>query len=349
MHNETVTPNVNQYTPAHHAANGRFPEGVSMSPAAASALHHSTRVLLVQPHGDSREMYSEFLRQNGVSTIAVGDGHDALPAAPDADVIVTGILVPGIDGIDLLSRLRADDRTKHTPIIVLTACDFPADRARAEAAGCDVFLPLPCSPDALLNEVRRLSRMKKPVHGEKARRAAERSGVLLRLNRARAEFDADGDVPKLLNGVLTAAIAATDADFGNIQIVDAADGGLRIAAQHGFDREFLNFFRYVKKDRSACSAALRACRRMVVKDVTQSRLYTEPARQAMLSANARACQSTPIVGSAGRVLGIISTHFRISRRPTRGQLALVDRLAHDVADLLERRRTRLTDAHRPRP
>jgi CheY-like chemotaxis protein len=55
----------------------------------------------------------------------------------------------------------------------------------------------------------------------------------------------------------------------------------------------------------------------------------------MLNANALACQSTPIVGSTGRLLGIISTHFRVLHRPTRGQLALMDKLARDAADLIE--------------
>jgi GAF domain-containing protein len=158
----------------------------------------------------------------------------------------------------------------------------------------------------------------------------------LRLTAITEQFQADGNLPKLLTAVLMAAIEATGADFGNIQIVEIADGGLRIVAQHGFGHEFLNFFRYVKEDKSACSAALQACRRTVVEDVRQSRVYTEPARQAMLSANALACQSTPIVGSTGRIVGVISTHFRVPQRPTRGQLALVDTFANGVADIIER-------------
>lgn len=145
----------------------------------------------------------------------------------------------------------------------------------------------------------------------------------------------DPDLLKVLNAALRAAIAATDADFGNIQIVDSEDGGLRIAVQHGFGREFLNFFRYVREDKSACSAALRAGRRTIVTDVKRSRMYTESARRTMLAANARACQSTPIVGSNGRVLGIISTHFRVPHRPTRTQLSSVDTLAHAVADSMD--------------
>lgn len=169
----------------------------------------------------------------------------------------------------------------------------------------------------------------------RTRRATLRNSARLRVTAIRAQFQSDGDLPNLLTALLMAAIDATAAEFGNIQIVEIGDGGLRIVAQHGFGHEFLNFFRYVRADKSACSAALRTCRRTVVRDVRTSRLYTEPARQVMLSANARACQSTPIVGSAGRALGIISTHFAEPHRPTRTQLAVVDTLADGVADIIE--------------
>ena len=61
-----------------------------------------------------------------------------------------------MDGVELVSRLRHNDRTNFTPIVVLTACVWPKERARAEGAGCDVFLPKPCLPNDLLDEVRQL-------------------------------------------------------------------------------------------------------------------------------------------------------------------------------------------------
>jgi CheY-like chemotaxis protein len=50
------------------------------------------------------------------------DATEALALAVMAEVIVTGLLLPGpMDGFEVIQRLRADDRTKHTPILVLTA------------------------------------------------------------------------------------------------------------------------------------------------------------------------------------------------------------------------------------
>ena len=102
-------------------------------------------------------MYSEFLRYHGLAVIPVSDARDALMLAPQANIVVTGIILDEpMDGVELVSRLRHDDCTRATPIVVLTACAWPKDRERAEGAGCDVFLAKPCLPNDLLGEVQQL-------------------------------------------------------------------------------------------------------------------------------------------------------------------------------------------------
>jgi two-component system cell cycle response regulator DivK len=128
-------------------------------------------VLLVQPHDDTRQMYAEFLLHHGFSVFERANGDDALKVAPLADVIVTGIrLNGGIDGVELVARVRDDDRTKRTPIIVLTASVTADERSRAKQAGCDVFLPKPCLPVELLREVRRV--LFRQIRGRPARLSA---------------------------------------------------------------------------------------------------------------------------------------------------------------------------------
>jgi two-component system, cell cycle response regulator DivK len=138
------------------------------------------RVLLVQsPGDDGLDMYAEFLQYHGFVPMPVTNAHDALNVAPAAAVIVTGILLhDSMDGIQLIHRLRGDDRTKNTPIIVLTACAWPGDRARATEVGCDVFLPKPCLPDELLREVRRLmaSSCGKPISPPGLRKSMRDAG-----------------------------------------------------------------------------------------------------------------------------------------------------------------------------
>lgn len=114
-------------------------------------------ILLVEPPEDDRPMYAEFLRASGFSVTEVDSTDEGLSAAHAADLIVTGVRMPGsFDGIELVRRLRDDERTRSKPLIVLTACTFEPDQSRAFAAGCDVFLPKPCLPEMLLQEVKRL-------------------------------------------------------------------------------------------------------------------------------------------------------------------------------------------------
>jgi CheY-like chemotaxis protein len=112
-------------------------------------------VLLVESHDDSRDMYAQYLRACGFTVRTAGSTDEGLMLAGDADVIVTEIRVQGsFDGIEFVGRLRDDDGTKQTPIIVLTACAFEPDQRRARAAGCTVFLPKPCLPEQLAREIR---------------------------------------------------------------------------------------------------------------------------------------------------------------------------------------------------
>jgi CheY-like chemotaxis protein len=115
-------------------------------------------ILLVESNDDSRELYAAFLRlQNGVACALAQTADDGLARAAEADVIVTGIRIHGsFDGVELVRRLRAGERTRRKPIIVLTACAGAVDRHRAEHAGCNLFLLKPCLPEELLRELRRL-------------------------------------------------------------------------------------------------------------------------------------------------------------------------------------------------
>ena len=117
----------------------------------------SPTVMLVESLQDDRAMYAEYLRASAFGVIEVGDTAKALIRAAEADVIVTGIRVPGpFDGIELVHRLRAEPATKQQPVIVLTASTRQTDHEGAARAGCDAFLLKPCLPDALLSEIHRL-------------------------------------------------------------------------------------------------------------------------------------------------------------------------------------------------
>ena len=113
-------------------------------------------MLLVQDRPDDRTMYAEYLRLRGFAPLEITTTDQALSLAGNADVIVTGVRVPGsFDGLELVRRLRAHVRTQSKLIIVLTAWALDPSREQAVAAGCDVFLTKPCLPQTLVREIRR--------------------------------------------------------------------------------------------------------------------------------------------------------------------------------------------------
>jgi two-component system, cell cycle response regulator DivK len=122
-----------------------------------SRIARSDVVLLVDADADTRTMYSEFLRHHGFDVVPVATRHDALAAAPDADAIVTEILLPSeVEGLALVEALKGDHRTCDVPLVVVTSCAWETDRVLVEAAGCDLFMPKPCFPQDLMRAVRRL-------------------------------------------------------------------------------------------------------------------------------------------------------------------------------------------------
>lgn len=133
-------------------------------------------ILFASLASDGREMYAEFLRLRGFVVTETDDAMGACVLAGSVDAIVTEIRLRGdLDGVSLIQRLRADDRMRRKPIIVLTASTFLNEAQRAQAAGCDLFLTKPCLPDALVGDLLRLLPMRgaRSVHAGDLSRCTE--------------------------------------------------------------------------------------------------------------------------------------------------------------------------------
>ena len=117
---------------------------------------------------------------------------------------------------------------------------------------------------------------------------------------------AGDQVEQCLDELLATAIAITAADKGNIQLLDPASSSLHIAAQRGFSEPFLKFFASVSEETSACGTAMQSAERVIIEDVTQSRIFAgQPSLNALLEADVRAVlESTPLMSSAGNLLGM---------------------------------------------
>ncbi len=135
-----------------------------------------------------------------------------------------------------------------------------------------------------------------------------------------------------LDGVLSRVLTATGTEMGNIQVLEG--GVLRIAAQQGFDRPFLDFFAAVKDDESACGQALQTGQRVIVEDVRTSPVFAgKPAHEVMLRAGSRSVCSTPIRANQ-KLYGMLSVHRPVPWRPAADQLDLLDRFSRDAAAVM---------------
>jgi two-component system chemotaxis response regulator CheY len=98
------------------------------------------------------------LRRAGHTTCTADDGLAALDQLQAArpDLLIADLLMPELDGLSLLRRLRANPLHEHLPVLMLTASSEAADGASAVAAGADAYLTKPASSSELLAVVGRL-------------------------------------------------------------------------------------------------------------------------------------------------------------------------------------------------
>ena len=99
------------------------------------------RILLVEDNEMNRDMLSRRLQRKGYSVLIAVDGEQGLATAYSEmpDLILMDISLPFIDGYEVTRRLKANPRTKHIPVIALTAHALLTDRDKALRAGCDDY------------------------------------------------------------------------------------------------------------------------------------------------------------------------------------------------------------------
>jgi hypothetical protein len=132
-----------------------------------------------------------------------------------------------------------------------------------------------------------------------------------------------------LGDLLGSVIAATRADFGDVQLYDPSKRVLKIVAQEGFDREFLEYFETVDCNKScSCGEAMSRRARIVVADVAVDPVVTGGSREMLLRSDVRSVQSTPLFDPGGQFLGMISTHYRQPHGPEPEALLRVDQIAN---------------------
>ena len=115
-----------------------------------------TTFLIVEDSPTMRQLLAFSLRRlKDCRIIEAVDGVDALKklTTERVDLVITDINMPMMDGLKLITVIRADARTKSLPIIIVTTEGAEEDRKRGLALGADAFIPKPIQPSDLLKTV----------------------------------------------------------------------------------------------------------------------------------------------------------------------------------------------------
>ena len=119
-------------------------------------------VLVVEDDANMQGFLQEVLASEGYSVLTASDGQEALTQAfaQKPDLILLDLLMPNLDGVTFCRAVRADQRTKDVPIVVVTSLNMQAKLEESMAAGADDFIGKPFDVQDLIGRVRSMLQVK---------------------------------------------------------------------------------------------------------------------------------------------------------------------------------------------
>lgn len=122
----------------------------------------TARVLVVDDILANVRLLEAKLSAEYFEVVTAMNGLDALEAIhrTKPDIILLDVMMPGIDGIEVCRRIKANAATQHIPVVMITALDQPEDRVRGLEAGADDFLTKPVNDISLFCRIKSLVRLK---------------------------------------------------------------------------------------------------------------------------------------------------------------------------------------------
>jgi len=179
--------------------------------------------------------------------------------------------------------------------------------------------------------------------GDRAQLTAELASAEL-LQNISTQLIHENRVEALYEKIVDAAVMLMRSDYGTMQrhYPQRGRGGqLRLLAHRGFPPQAAKAWKWAPADApTTCCTALRTGKRVIVHDFEQCDFMAgTEALRAHLQVGIRAAQSTPLISRSGKLVGMITTHWRQPHTPSELDIRLLDVLARQAADLLERSKT----------
>jgi two-component system cell cycle response regulator len=199
----------------------------------------TARILVVDDHAPNVKLLESRLAAEYYTVLTAHDGPSALAqcATGECDVVLLDVMMPGMDGFEVCRRIKADPRTSHLPVVMVTALDESADRMRALDAGADDLLTKPVDEMELIARVRSLARLK--VMTDELRARASISETIAKSDPMFEATMADGDDGRILivddrPAVVDRLVRRLRA-LHSLEILNEPQDALIRAAEGGFD------------------------------------------------------------------------------------------------------------------
>ena len=235
----------------------------------------------------------------------------------------------------ILSRLRHGERIEH----------LETERVRKDGRRIDISLTI--SP--ILNGAGQIVGASKIARDITERKRADKALMALRDEQASQLADLRRlhemstrlvttlDLHPLLDEILGVATAVEGTQMGLLSLSDPDAAGLRVGASTGLDETFLKAREFTKTGFGACGTSFAERRRVIVEDIETDPIC-EPFREVLRAAGIKAVHSTPLITRSGKLIGVLTTHFRHQHRPSDREIHLSNLCARQAVDFIENAR-----------
>ncbi len=340
-----------------------------MSPG-PDAAENPARILIVDDKLQNRQLLELMLTPEGFVLLTAASGEEALAIVEQAppDLILLDVMMPGMDGYQVVGKIKSDPATRSIPVIMLTALDDSNARMLGLNAGAEDFLTKPVDRAELVVRVRSQLRLK--AYGDKLR------GTLAALSSAHEQLDrhtreiasaqalADAATARLArlqkitaalgntvtqdgvaDSVLREAIVALECDAGAVVVTTEGEGGLALLRESGSLDAIMCSFKssQAPHERDPYDDAVKRCRAVYLESFEEM-LVRYPAFQNVSKSDSRGAWIFLPLEIAGKAVGALAFGFGGAREFTVLDRHFADTVARYCAQALDRVRLRVAAA-----
>jgi signal transduction histidine kinase/DNA-binding response OmpR family regulator len=327
-------------------------------------------VLIVDDERRNRDLLEVMLKPEGINLLFASSGEEALGVITrqPPDLILLDVMMPGMDGYEVVSRIKADPGTRSIPVIMLTALDDQNARMLGLSAGAEGFLTKPVDRAELSVRVRNLLRLK--AYGDRLQGALDALGSanaeldrrtreiaaaqsvadaatarLARLQKITAALSNTVTQDEVADSVLSEALLALECDAGAVVVAAAQGEEVTLLRESGLLDSLMRSFNHSEPPRSIgpYTETIEKCHPVYLESFEEM-IARYPAFKDESKTKSRGAWIFLPLGIAGHAVGALAFGFAGPRKFTDVDKHFADTVSRYCAQALDRVRLRVAAA-----